>query len=90
MAKSLQDEQTLNTFINDDDQTIHLLVKAQTNATEPNSQSQQTQSAQTSQQTDPNVQQNQNQGQGAGFASAPFNIGNLLSSFLGPSAMQSV
>ncbi len=83
MAKSLNDDQPLSTYINDDDQTIHLLVKAQpTNPPEQNTQPQAQPQAQPTQQSNTNTQQNPNP-TSANQNFMPLNIGDLLNNFLG-------
>jgi hypothetical protein len=71
MAKVLHDEQPLNSILNEDDQTIHLLAKTQSAAptgpqTQPQAQGQAQPQAQPSQQNDPNAQ-NRNLGAGGMF-----------------------
>jgi len=94
MGKSLHDEQTLNTLINDDDQTIHLLAKTQqpagsegTAQQQPQGQGQPQNQPQPSQQNDPNAQ-NRNIGQGmfihASNVQPPLDIGGMINSLLGP------
>ncbi len=94
MGKSLHDEQTLNTLINDDDQTIHLLAKTQqatgpeaATQQQPQGQGQPQAQPQPSQQNDPNAQ-NRNIGQGmfirAGNAQQGLDIGGMINSLLGP------
>jgi len=61
MAKVLHDEQPLNSIVNEDDQTIHLLAKTQSAAptgpqTQPQAQGQPQPQGQPSQQNDPNAQ----------------------------------
>lgn len=77
MAKVLNDEQPLNSIVNEDEQTIHLLAKTQSAAptgpqTQPSAQGQPQPQGQPSQQNDPNAQ-NRNLGPAGAF----FRVGGL-------------
>ena len=93
MAKVLNDDQPLSAYINDDDQTIHLLAKTQqADAPNPNPsaqpQGQPQGQGQPSQQNNLGGQQNRNAGQGVFFSTSGvppgFDIGNILNGFLNP------